>query len=154
VEKIRILWLGKNKFDSLRILENEYEQKINRLIEFKLQSLKDLNKKLPEKKLIKEEGKVFLKKIKKDDYTILLDERGQQKDSIQFAKFLKNNIRIRKRINFIVGSFAGLSKELKGNADYHLSLSKMTFSNYIARIVLLEQIFRAMAIIKGKKYHR
>ncbi len=154
MEKIRVLWVGKNKFKALESLENEYQEKIKRIVSFKIDSLPKKGKNISGKKIIKEEGNSILKKITKDDYLILLDEKGKEFDSINFSNFLEDKINSPKRINFVVGSFSGVSEDVKKRADFKISLSKMTFSNYIARIVLLEQIFRALTLIKGMEYHR
>ncbi len=154
MEKIRVLWFGKNKFKALDTLERDYEIKIGKIISFSIYQLTKISKSLSEEKLITEEGKIILKKISKDDFIILLDEKGKEFDSKKFSEFLKEKISLSKRITFIVGSFHGVSEDIKKRADFKLSLSKMTLSNYIARIVLLEQIFRAMTIIKGMEYHR
>jgi len=154
MEKIRVLWTGKNKFKALETLEEEYKDKIRRIIPFKVDILNKPPRNLSGEKLINEEGKNFLKKLNKDDFLILLDENGKEFDSMKFSNFLKDRLNSSKRINFIVGSFSGVSEEVKERANFKLSLSKMTFSNYIARIVLMEQIFRALTLIKGMEYHR
>ncbi len=154
MEKIRLLVMGKNKFPLLDNFENDYEKKIGRIIGFKIERIKGLNEKLPETKLMEKEGEEFLKRIVKEDYTIILDEKGKEFDSVGFSKFLENIIDSKKRINIIAGNFAGISSKLKERGDIRLSLSKMTFSNYIARVVILEQLYRALTIIKGIKYHR
>ncbi len=154
MEKIRLLVIGKNKFPLLDDFEKDYEKKIGRLISFRIERIKGFNEKLPEKKLIIKEGEEFLKRIEKGDWTIVLDERGKEFDSVGFSKFLNKLTDTKKRINVVSGNFAGLSPELKDKADYILSLSKMTFSNYIARVVILEQIYRALTISRGIKYHR
>jgi 23S rRNA (pseudouridine1915-N3)-methyltransferase len=154
MEKIRLLVIGKNKFPLLDDYEKEYEKKIGRLIGFKIERIKGFNEKLPEKKLIIREGEEFIKRIEKGDWTIVLDEKGKEFDSVGFSKFLNNLTDTKRRINIISGNFAGLSTELKNKTDFKLSLSKMTFSNYIARVIILEQIYRALTISKGIRYHR
>ncbi len=154
MEKIRTIWVGKNKFKALDNLEKDYEDKIGRIIPFKIHLIQKTTKNYTEDKLLKEEGKNILKAVSKDDFLILLDEKGKEFDSFDFSKFLNEKINLSKRISFVVGSFSGVSDEIKQRANFKLSLSRMTFSNYIARIVLLEQIYRAMTLIKGIEYHR
>ncbi len=154
MEKIRTVWIGKNKFKALDNLEKEYEYKIRRIIPFKIHLIQKSSKNYSERKLLSEEGKNILKSISKDDFLILLDEKGEEFNSLGFSKFLNEKINFSKRISFVVGSFSGVSEEIKQRADFKLSLSKMTFSNYISRIVLLEQIYRAITLIKGIEYHR
>lgn len=95
-----------------------------------------------------EEGRKLLEKCK--GFTVALDERGKEMTSREFASFLQKH----SFITFIVGGAEGLSEEVKGKSNFLLSLSKFTLQHDIARIVLLEQIYRADQIIKGNPYHR
>jgi len=88
----------------------------------------------------------------KCDYNIYLDERGKELTSLEFANFLKDLLLQYKKIGFYIGGWEGL-KEYK-DADFILSLSKMTFPYQLCRVILLEQIYRALAIIKGISYHK
>jgi len=95
-----------------------------------------------------EEGKKLLEKSK--GFTVALDERGREMTSREFASFLLKH----PFITFVIGGADGLSEEVKEKSDFLLSLSKFTFQHDIARVVLLEQIYRADQIIKGNPYHR
>ena len=95
------------------------------------------------------EEKDIERHVRKCDYVILLNENGKEMDSMQFSSFLSRLI-VEKKICFVVGGWSGL----KIDADFVLSLSKMTFPYQMARIILLEQIYRAMAISKGIDYHK
>ncbi len=89
------------------------------------------------------------KYVKKCEYVVLLDEHGREMDSMEFSSFL-NRLIFEKEVCFVVGGWSGLKIE----ADFVLSLSKMTFPYQMARILLLEQIYRAMAIARGIDYHK
>ncbi|TCK04681.1 23S rRNA (pseudouridine(1915)-N(3))-methyltransferase RlmH [Phorcysia thermohydrogeniphila] len=95
-----------------------------------------------------EEGKKLLEKSK--GFTVALDERGREMTSREFAFFLLKH----PFITFVIGGADGLSEEVKEKSDFLLSLSKFTLQHDIARVVLLEQIYRADQIIKGNPYHR
>jgi len=95
-----------------------------------------------------EEGKKLLEKFK--GFTVALDERGREMTSRQFASFLVKH----PFITFVIGGAEGLSEEVKERSNLLLSLSRFTLQHDIARIVLLEQIYRADQIIKGNPYHR
>ncbi|WP_457569436.1 23S rRNA (pseudouridine(1915)-N(3))-methyltransferase RlmH [Desulfurobacterium sp.] len=95
-----------------------------------------------------EEGKLLLSKTK--GFVIALDERGKELNSKEFAKLLQKH----RYISFLIGGADGLSEDVKKEADMLLSLSKLTLQHDIARIVLLEQIYRGFQIIKGTPYHR
>ncbi len=100
------------------------------------------------KKTVEEEGKELLKEAK--GFIVALDERGKELTSVEFAKLLSSKA----NISFLIGGADGLSEEVKKRADFTLSLSKMTLQHDVARIVLLEQIYRAYLINKGSPYHR
>jgi len=97
---------------------------------------------------VKEEGEKLLSKAK--GTVVVLDERGKELSSREFASFISKH----PFITFIVGGANGLDEEVKRRGDFLLSLSKMTLQHDIARIVLLEQIFRAQEILRGSPYHR
>ncbi len=151
MEKIRVIFVGKNKFSSLRELEREYEKKIGRIIPFKILEVKDIGIKDEKEKVLKE-SKNILKAMK--GYTVLFDEKGELISSEEFAKFMNDLIHQENTISFIVGGFSGVSNAVKEKAHKKISFSKMTFSNTLSRVIALEQIYRAITIIKNISYHR
>jgi len=88
------------------------------------------------------------------DYKIFLDENGKEMDSMEFASFLKNLMMNYKKICFFIGDWKGIEKEKFLQADFILSLSKFTFPYQFCPLILLEQIYRAITIIKGISYHK
>lgn len=133
-----------------------YEKRLGRYLTFQslvLPNVKNANK-LPSEKLKLKEGEMVLKKLVAGDYLVLLDERGKQLSSIQFSKFMEQKlVSGPKRIIFLVGGAWGFSDAIYQRANYKLSLSKMTFSHQMIRLFFLEQLFRAMSILKGEPYH-
>ena len=100
------------------------------------------------------EGKLLLKALDKKTFVILLDERGEQVTSVQFAKFLEKKMgEGNKNLAFIIGGAFGVSDEVYRRADKVISLSPMTFSHQVVRILLMEQLYRAFTIIHGEPYH-
>ena len=100
------------------------------------------------------EGELILSKISNSDDVILLDERGKQFTSVNFASFLsKNMISSNKSMIFVVGGPYGFSQKVYSRANSLLSLSSMTFSHQMIRLLFIEQLYRAMTIIKGEPYH-
>jgi 23S rRNA (pseudouridine1915-N3)-methyltransferase len=95
-----------------------------------------------------EEGRKLLEKAK--GFIVALDERGKEMTSLEFASFVQKH----SFLTFLIGGADGLSQEVKEKSNFLLSLSKMTLQHDVARIVLLEQIFRALEIIRGSPYHR
>lgn len=154
--KIELLLTGKT--DSAWIKDGA-ELYINRLKHYTALSIREI----PELKKtaglsisqIKErEGELILKNIKESDYLILLDENGKLFSSEEFAqKIEKATIRGIKCTVFVVGGAYGFSEQVYSRADEKISLSKMTFSHQMVRVIFLEQLYRAYTIIKGEPYH-
>ena len=100
------------------------------------------------------EGDGLLSHCKKGDYVVLLDERGDQFGSREFALFMEQQmVAGLKRILFITGGAYGVSRRVFERADRILSVSKMTFSHQMIRLLFVEQLYRAMTILKGDPYH-
>ncbi len=154
--KLRLLCVGKTNFNFLNEGENEYT---NRLIHYcnlsridipELKNAKSLS--IPEIK--NKEGQLILAKVQATDLLILLDENGKMYTSNEFATFFeKKMIQGKTSIVFVIGGAFGFSKEVYDRANELISLSKMTFSHQLIRIIFLEQLYRSFTILKGEKYH-
>ena len=104
--------------------------------------------------LKKSEAELLLKMIKPNDVVIILDEKGDQYSSENFSKWLNNKeIRGLKQLVFIIGGAYGFDKSIYDRANEKLSISKMTFSHQMIRLLFLEQLYRAKTILNGEKYH-
>jgi 23S rRNA (pseudouridine1915-N3)-methyltransferase len=104
---------------------------------------------------LKKEGERILSQLDRDTPVIILDQRGKILSSETFAQYLDNNFKSGKsRIDFVIGSALGLSDEVKAKADLLLSFSKMTFPHELSKLMLAEQLYRAMSILHGGKYHK
>jgi len=100
------------------------------------------------------EGKKILTLISNDDYVILLDEKGKELRTVEFAGWLRNIFMLpKKRILFVIGGSWGFSEEVYVRADIRISLSRMTFPHQLVRLLFLEQLYRVFTIIKGEPYH-
>lgn len=143
--KIRIFWLGKTKERYLLEGINHYINLIKPYAKISLIEVKEERGKEIEKSL-NLEGKKILRQTKA---YVLLDERGKMFDSLEFSRLLEE----KGSIDFIIGGAYGVSDEVKDKASLLLSLSRMTFTHEITRLLLLEQIYRAITIIKGQEYH-
>ena len=99
------------------------------------------------------EGEQILKKIQDNDDVILLDEKGCEFTSVAYAAFLEKRLVASKRIVFVIGGAFGFSTEIYARANTKISLSQMTFSHQIIRILFAEQLYRAFTIMKGENYH-
>jgi 23S rRNA (pseudouridine1915-N3)-methyltransferase len=152
--KLKILWPGKTKNRSLKELQDFYLKKINTMESCEVIETKEAQG-LPEragKKILAKEA-LGLEKHIKDNYIVCLTDKGNEMNSEEFARFIEEKGPYSADgITFIVGGFLGLADEILKKAHVFLSLSKMTFSHELTRIVLLEQIYRSLTIMHGRQY--
>jgi len=152
--KLKILWPGKTRNGSLKELQDLYLKKINKLESCDLIETKEARG-LPErveKKILAKEAQGLEKHIK-DDYIVCLFDKGKEMNSEEFAHFLEEKgANSARPITFVVGGFLGLADEILKKAHVLFSLSKMTFSHELTRIILLEQIYRSLTIKHGRQY--
>jgi len=143
---MRIICIGKLK-EEFKILEKEYLKKIKPFTKIEIIEIKEA-KGNSAKEILKKEEKEIVPKIKGN--IIVLVEEGKLLSSEEFARIVEKS----PEITFVIGSSYGISEAIKKKASVLLSLSKMTFSHQLARIILLEQIYRAYCIIKNLPYQR
>jgi 23S rRNA (pseudouridine1915-N3)-methyltransferase len=109
---------------------------------------------LSEMDLKKKEGETILNFLQKDDYLVLLDERGKQLKSEELAKFMEQRANeSTKKMVFLIGGAFGVSDEVMKRANYKWALSNLVFPHQLVRLILAEQVYRACTIIKNEKYH-
>lgn len=133
----------------------EYSKKINYYLPFQLKPIKSRNLQRREKlEKLKEESDIILEALDNNDFVILCDERGKQFNSLEFAKKLVLPIESGiKKIVIIIGGAFGVDDRVKKRAQLTWCLSGVTLSHLIARVLVLEQVYRAMTIWKGVPYH-
>jgi 23S rRNA (pseudouridine1915-N3)-methyltransferase len=104
--------------------------------------------------LVKKESDAILKKITEKDFVIVLDEKGKEHTSVQFADLMsKLMVRGLSKVVFIIGGAYGVSEEVRKRANLVLSFSKFTLTHQMIRLFLMEQLYRAMTIIRNEQYH-
>ncbi|MDB4196213.1 23S rRNA (pseudouridine(1915)-N(3))-methyltransferase RlmH [Flavobacteriaceae bacterium] len=151
---IKLIVIGETNNKNLKVLIDQYINKLNHYIKFDLIVIKDQKKKLPESIQIKKEGEKILSILKKNELIILLDENGDHKSSVGFSKFIQKKLNSGiKTLTFIVGGPYGFSNEIKAISSHQLSFSKMTFSHEMIRLFFTEQLYRAFSILKNEPYH-
>ncbi len=151
------LWcIGKNKFDfvdkGIELFANRIKH-YSKLNVYYFSDVKTGSKSNPD--FIKnKEADLVLNKLQEGDYLILLDEKGKSMDSVQFANYIENKmIYSSKRVIFLIGGAFGFSQKIYKISKGMLSLSKMTFSHQLIRLIFVEQLYRAFTIIRNEKYH-
>ena len=151
--KIKIIVIGKTKDKYFQEAESEFVKRISGFAQVEELVLKEEDKGNIEQ-IKKAEGGKILEKLDNDCFNIALDQNGKNLASEEFAKLIREQRDFGKgKISFIIGGTYGLSNEVLSKVDFKFSFSKMTFTHIMIRVFLLEQIYRAFTIIKGKKYH-
>lgn len=153
---VDLIVVGKTDLDAVNSLVELYLKRINRYVKFSVITLPDLRaaKNLPESEQKKREGANILKNISPGDFVVLLDDKGAELTSLQFAVWLEKRMAAgMKRMVFVVGGAYGFSQEVYARADDRLSLSRMTFSHQIVRAIFAEQLYRAFSILNNEPYH-
>ncbi len=152
---IKLLTVGKTDVKWVKEGLDLYVSRLAHYVPFSLIEIPQLkNVSSFSKDQIKEkEGELILKQLKNSDLVWLLDERGKQYSSVEFADFLQKLSGRGRDLVFVIGGAYGFSKDVYSRADGLVSLSKMTFSHQMVRTVFAEQLYRAFTIIRGEPYH-
>ncbi|MBR5454419.1 MAG: 23S rRNA (pseudouridine(1915)-N(3))-methyltransferase RlmH [Rikenellaceae bacterium] len=153
---IDFLVVGKTDSAQVAELTRMYAGRISRYIKFTHTELPDIrnSKNMSEDAQKRAEGEMILRQLSNDDYVVLLDDKGAQPTSLEFASWMQKRMNSGvKRVVFIVGGPYGFSKEVYARAAEKLSLSRMTFSHQIIRPIFTEQLYRAFTILRGEPYH-
>jgi 23S rRNA (pseudouridine1915-N3)-methyltransferase len=146
--KIKIAWIGKTKEPAIQSLTDEYLKRISRCAQVEGVALRD------EPALLELCGRSARAKGAAKSTLVLMDSRGKEFSSEQFAKFLADyQDRNPLPLVFAIGGADGFSDETRASAQQVISLGKMTLAHELARVVLLEQVYRAYTILKGHPYH-
>ena len=148
--------MGKTTNAHLIKLQEEYQNRLKFYITFELIVIPELKntKNLSVSEQMEKEADLILKQIDVNDKVVLLDEKGKQFTSVGFSEYMsKKLIATHKRMIFVVGGPYGFSERVYQRANSKISLSSMTFSHQMIRLIFVEQLYRAMTIMKGEPYH-
>ncbi|WP_020568169.1 23S rRNA (pseudouridine(1915)-N(3))-methyltransferase RlmH [Neolewinella persica] len=154
--KVHVYFIGKTTEPYLREGEAIYAKRLKHYLPITFEVLPDIKGagKMSPDKLKEKEGELVLSRLKNDDGLILLDEGGKQHGSVDFAYWLDKQLqKPYRRLVFLVGGAYGFPPAIYERANGKLSLSKMTFSHQMIRLFISEQLYRAMTILRGEKYH-
>lgn len=153
--KILCLFLGKTTEKYLEQGIADFHQRLSRYCEVSIKIIKERKGKIADQARIMEEGRLLLGEVPAGSFTVALDPLGKELTSELFAAHLQQwQLQNRKGMCFIAGGPCGLSAEVRQSADLVLSLSQMTFTHEMVRLILFEQIYRAFSILAGTKYHK
>jgi 23S rRNA (pseudouridine1915-N3)-methyltransferase len=154
--KIALLQTGKTSDKYLADGIAIFEERLRKYTAFEILTVPDIRntRNMPSGEQKIREGKQILRFIKADDYCIILDEKGKEFSTVEFSSWLEKNFLLQnKRILFVAGGAWGFSDDVYKMADARISLSKLTFSHQMVRLLFLEQLYRAFTVIKGEPYH-
>jgi len=151
--RLRILWPGRTRTPEWKTMQGFYLARIRQLEPCELVEVKEARglEDRQAQKIMQIEAK-NLEKHLRDDYIICLFDRGKEMSSEELARLIGERIASPRPTAFVVGGFAGLADSVLERADLRLSLSRMTFSHELCRVALLEQVYRALTILKGRHY--
>lgn len=153
---IKLLAIGKTDSKPLQALISGYENRLKHYVRFKLETIPDIKnaKNISEVQQKEKEGEQILKKLEPTDILVILDENGKQFSSIYFSKYLQKKMNSGiKQLVLVIGGPYGFSDAVYEKALDKISLSKMTFSHQMVRLLVVEQVYRALTILRNEPYH-
>lgn len=154
--KISLICIGKTDDKFIQEGIDKYLKRLKHYINFNLVVIPDVKnvKNMSQSQQMEKEAELFLKQISTGDMLVLLDERGKEFRSIEFADYLEHKmVTSVQHIVFLIGGPYGFADVIKSRASHSVSLSKMTFSHQMIRLFFVEQVYRAFSIMKGEPYH-
>ncbi len=154
--KVILTAVGKTNNLNFKNAISDYQKRLKFYIPFEIEELPDIKntKNLTEDEQKKKEGEMLLKSFQEGDEVVLLDDKGEEFTSMKFSSYIeKKTLSGIKRLVFVIGGPYGFSPEVYARANGKVSLSKMTFSHQMVRLIFVEQLYRAMTILKGEPYH-
>lgn len=154
--KIHLLMIGKSKEKFTEEGYNFYKKRITNYLpfdDFTIPGLRNAGNLLAADFKLRE-GELLTKHFKEDDYVVLLDEQGRKFSSVDFAGFIQQRMNSGiKNLTFVIGGAYGFSKDVYNRSNEKISLSAMTFPHQLVRIIFMEQLYRAMTILRNEPYH-
>jgi 23S rRNA (pseudouridine1915-N3)-methyltransferase len=155
--RIRLIWVGKTKNEHVRALVGDYLQRLGRFVRCEVTELRE-SASGDERGVVEEESKRIAAAIaaRADGVTVLLDVEGRREwSSTELAAQVERwQLEGKKEIAFVIGGHLGVGAELKAKADVRWSLSRLTLTHEMARVVLVEQLYRAYTIMHGMPYQK
>jgi 23S rRNA (pseudouridine1915-N3)-methyltransferase len=153
--RLRLIWVGKTRNESLRALAGDYLKRLSRFARCEVVELRESGAS-DERACLEEEGKRILGALASDALTVLLDVSGQTSWSSEALAAQVENWQTRsvREVAFVVGGHLGVSDEVRARADVRWSLSPLTLTHEMARVVLAEQLYRAYTIVRGVPYQK
>lgn len=154
--KISMLLVGRTVNKHLAELIDDYASRVKHYVGFDITVIPELKntKSISAEQQKQQEGELILRQLQQGDYVVLLDEHGKEMRSVEFSRYMEKKMQtVNKRLVFIIGGPYGFSPDVYAKSNDKLSLSQMTFSHQMIRLIFVEQLYRAMTIMRGEPYH-
>ena len=156
--KIALLWIGRTRDKRLAALVEEYLGRARRMARVEVVELRDrggASSERGEREVLAREAESLLAAIDEEDFVVLCDERGMQLRSEKFASIISHHQgRATRRVVYVVGGYLGVAPKVRERANAVVALSAMTFTHEMARVLLCEQLYRALTIVNGVPYQK
>ena len=154
--RINLILVGKTTSKEFQSIIDDYSERVTHYTPFEMTVIPELKntKALSQEQQKTMEGDAIMRQLQDSDYVVLLDEHGKELRSVEFATWMgKKQQTVSRRLVFIIGGPYGFSPAVYERANEKLSLSRMTFSHQMVRMIFIEQLYRAFTILKGEHYH-
>ena len=152
--KLRVIAVGKDRSGLYAPAVDEYAKRLSRQVRFELVEVPEARKNAGTPQAKVEEGATLLAKVGPRERVVVLDERGDELTSRELASRVGRWLERGQDVALLIGGSDGLSEEVLARADERLALSRFTLAHRLARLVLVEQLYRAMTILRGEPYHK
>lgn len=153
--RIELIAVGKNSDKNLMAAIDDYIGRLSHYTSFSFRVVEGPKsaRSMSRDTLRQLEGERIMRQLSPSDTVVLLDERGAERRSVEFASWIEKKQAAARKLVFVIGGAFGFSDEVYKRADEMVSLSKMTFSHQMIRLIFVEQLYRAFTILKGESYH-
>jgi 23S rRNA (pseudouridine1915-N3)-methyltransferase len=152
--KLRAVWIGKTRSKELSALIDDFLERLRRFVPVEITEIRDPRTGDDKRQLAVEEERL-LAALDSDDRVVALDASGQSWSSPQLAQFVGKHLGSDpRRLTFVIGGYGGMSEKVKTRAERKWSLSPLTFTHEMTRVLVIEQLYRAMCILKNHPYSK
>jgi 23S rRNA (pseudouridine1915-N3)-methyltransferase len=152
--KLRVVAIGKDRSGLYAPAVEEYAKRLSRYVKFELVEVPEARKHAGTPQARDEEAAALLARIAPRERVVALDERGEERTSVDFAERVRRWVEGGQDVALVIGGSDGLAEAVLARADEKIALSRMTLAHRLARLVLVEQLYRAMTILRGEPYHK
>ena len=152
--KLRVLAVGRDRSGLFAPAAGEYAKRLARYVKLEVVEVPEARRHAGTPRAKDEEGETLLARIGERDRVVLLDERGAEETSEVFARRVGRWLERAQDVTLVIGGSDGLAESIRARGQETIALSRMTLAHRLARVVLLEQLYRAMTILRGEPYHK